>query len=209
MPQTVQHGYSEETEAYGEQAFAETPFHVDPRVQEQEEPMHEATLAEMFTGNWEFTTPFLPGESTEASESEAPARPRSRNSARSLQELKDSLFREALEQLADEAVEVRIRNNSLVNMEDHETRNLTAERLLNEHFEPLAAQAEAMLDRFFERLEGLEAESLTDTEIERISNEVLPTGVPMSPASEQFLGGLLRKAGRLVSGAVNLAKRGE
>ena len=31
----------------------------------------------------------------------------------------------------------------------------------------------------------------------------------MSPASEQFLGGLLRKAGRLVSGAVNLAKKGQ
>jgi hypothetical protein len=205
MPHTVQNGYSEETEAYGEQSFAETPF-VDPRVGEQEEPLHESTLGEMLAGNWEFTTPFLPGESTEAGESEAAA-PEVAEFSEITAELKDTLFREALEQLADEALEAHA-DQLAGEYGDRETRNFTAERLLNDHFEPLAAQAEAMLDRFFERLEGFEAEALTDTEIERISNEVLPTGVPMSPASEQFLGGLLRKAGRLVSGAVNLAKKG-
>lgn len=205
MPQTVQNGRSEETEAYGEQAFAETPF-VDPRILEQEEPTREATLSETFTGNWEFTTPFLPGESTEAGESEAAA-PEVAAFSEITAELKDTLFREALEQLADKALEA---HSAQLEGEygDRETRDVAAEHLLNEHFEPLAAHAEAMLDRFFERLEGYEAESLTDMEIDRISNEVMSTGVPMSPASEQFLGGLLRKAGRLVSGAVNLAKRG-
>ncbi len=38
-------------------------------------------------------------------------------------------------------------------------------------------------------------------EIERIVGEVLPTNQPMSPASEQFLGGLVRKVGKLVSSA--------
>ncbi len=36
---------------------------------------------------------------------------------------------------------------------DRETRDLAAERLLNEHFQPLAAQTEAMLDRFLGRVE--------------------------------------------------------
>src|SRR5580704_5325697 len=202
MPHTVQDGSSGESEAYGEQAFAETPF-VDPRIRELEEPLHESLLEETLTGNWEFTTPFLPGESTEAGESEAAA-PEVAEFSEITAELKDTLFREALEQLADEALEAH--SEQLAGeYGDRETRDLSAERLLNEHFEPLAAQAEAMLDRFFERLEGYEAESLTDTEIDRISNEVMPGGVPMSPASEQFLGGLLRKAGRLVSGAVKLA----
>ena len=205
MPHTVQDGSSGESEAYGEQAFAETPF-VDPRIRELEEPLHESLLEETLTGNWEFTTPFLPGESTEAGESEAAA-PEVAEFSEITAELKDTLFREALEQLADEALEAH--SEQLAGeYGDRETRDATAEHLLNEHFEPLAAQAEAMLDRFFERLEGYEAESLTDTEIDRISNEVMPGGVPMSPASEQFLGGLLRKAGRLVSGAVKLAKRG-
>jgi hypothetical protein len=205
MPNSIQNGYSGEMEMYSEQVFAETPF-VDSRLHEQEEPLHELPLSETFTGNWEFTTPFLPGESKEAGEAEAAA-PEVAEFSEITAELKDTLFREALEQLADEALEAHSAQLA-GEYGNRETRDLTAERLLTDHFEPLAAEAEALLDRFFERLEGYEAESLTDSEIERISNEVLPTGAPMSPASEQFLGGLLRKAGRLVSGAVNLAKKG-
>jgi hypothetical protein len=198
-------GYPGEAEWYAEQAFAETPF-LDPRMHEQEEPAREAYVITSPAENWEFTTPFLPGESGEAGEGEAEA-PEVAAFSEMTAELKDTLFREALEQLADEAIEA---HGEQLQGEygDRETRDRSAERVLNEHFAPLAAQAEAMLDRFFERLEPYEAESLTDTEIERISNEVLPTETPLSPASEQFLGGLLRKATKLVSGAVNLAKKG-
>jgi hypothetical protein len=206
MLSTVQNGYAGEAEAYAEQAFAETPF-VDPRIYGHEEPLHESYSSETLEGNWEFTTPFLPGESTEAGESEAAPTPEVAAFSEITAELKDTLFREALEQLADEALDVHAEQLA-GEYGDRETRDLESELLLNDHFAPLAAQAEAMLDRLFERLEGYEAESLTDMEIERISNEVMPTGTPLSPASEQFLGGLLRKAGKLVSGAVNLAKKG-
>jgi hypothetical protein len=205
MLSSVQNGYAGEAETYGEQAFSETPF-VDPRMHEQEEPQREAYIGETQIGNWEFTTPFLPGESTEAGESEAAA-PEVAEFSEILTELKDTLFRESLEQLADEAMEAH--GPQLAGeYGDRETRDWSSERVLNEHFEPLAAQAEAMLDRFFERLEGYEAESLTDVEIARISSEVPLSETPVSPASEQFLGGLLRKAGKLVSGAVNIAKKG-
>lgn len=204
MPYAAQNGYSGETETRVEEAFAETPF-VDPTLHQQEEPLHES-FSDTFIGESEFVTPFLPGESSEAGESEAIASEVAEFSEITA-ELKDTLFREALEQLADEALEAH-RDQLSGEYGDRETRDLAAERLLNDHFAPLAAQAEAMLDRFFERLEGYEAESLTDTEIDRISMEVMPTGTPMSPASEQFLGGLLRKAGRLVSGAVKLARKG-
>jgi hypothetical protein len=198
-------GYAEEAEWYGEQEFNETPF-LDPRMHEQAEPLRESYVSTSLAGNWEFTTPFLPGESTEAGEGEAEA-PEVAAFSEITAELKDTLFREALEQLADEAIEAHAEQLE-GEYGDRETRDRSAERLLNEHFAPLAAQAEAMLDRFFERLETYEAESLTDTEIDRISNEVLPSGTPLSPASEQFLGGLLRKATKLVSGAVDLAKKG-
>jgi hypothetical protein len=178
MLSTVQNGYAGVAEAYGEQMFSETPF-VDSTLHEQEEPLRESNFGEAYAGNFEFTTPFLPGESTEAGESEAAA-PEVAAFSEITTELKDTLFREALEQLADEALEAH--SDQLAGeYGDRETRDLAAERLLNDHFEPLAAQAEAMLDRFFERLEGYEAESLTDMEIDRISNEVLPTGTPMSP----------------------------
>lgn len=203
MIRTV-NGYAEELQVYGEQAFGETPF-VDPRVHEQEDPQHESSAAETYVGNFEFTTPFLREDSHESVQSEAS--PEVAEFSEITAELKDTLFREALEQLADEALEAHAGQLG-GEYGDRETRDLSAERLLNSHFEPLAAEAEALLDRFFERLEGYGAESLTDLEIERISNEVAPTNIPMSPASEQFLGGLLRKAGKLVSGAVNLAKKG-
>jgi len=204
MLSSVRNGYAGESEAYEEQAFSETPF-ADPTLREQQEPMRESYFGETYAGNWEFDTPFLPGESTEAEEFEAA--PEVAEFSEMIGELKDTLFREALEQLADEALEA---HGAQLAGEygDRETRDLSSERLLNEHFEPLAAQAEAMLDRFFERLEGYEAESLTDMEIDRISSEVALTGIPVSPASEQFLGGLLRKAGKLVSGAVSIAKKG-
>ena len=80
--QTVQNGRGTESEAYAEQSFFESPF-LDSHEHEQEEP-HEASIGEALAANWEFVTPFLPGEATEAGESEAAA-PEVANSARSLQ----------------------------------------------------------------------------------------------------------------------------
>ncbi len=196
-------GYQQETEFYSEELFAESPF-ADP-THELEEPVHES-IGETLAESWEFTTPFLPGESTEAGESEIPGAEAAAFSEM-IGELKDTMFRESLEQLADEALEA---HGAQLGGEygDRESRDLAVERILNEHFAPLKARADAMLDRFFERVEGYEAEALTDMEIDRIASEVMPTAIGVSPASEQFLGGLLRKAGKLVSGAVNLAKKG-
>src|SRR5947208_2547833 len=37
-----------------------------------------------------------------------------------------------------------------------------------DHFAPIALEAESLLNRFFERIEGYEAEALSETEIERV-----------------------------------------
>ncbi len=204
MLERSQNGYSEE---YEEHAFAETPFIVEHEIHESEqEPPWQAPAGEALTGPWEFSTPFLRSEATETGETEETA-PAIAALAELTAELKDSEFQEALEQLADEAMEAHA-DQIAGEYGDRETRDLTAERLLNEHFEPLAVQTEGMLDRFFERLEGYEAGALTEQEIERIVDELSPTAEFPSPASEQFLGGILRKVGRVVSGAVNIAKSG-
>ena len=65
-----------------------------------------------------------------------------------------------MEQLADEALEAHADQLS-GEYEDREARDLAAERMLKAHFAPLAAQADAMLDRFFERLEAYEAALLS------------------------------------------------
>jgi hypothetical protein len=204
---TTANGYSEE---YEDRFFATNPF-LDPRALEsQEEPLRESPVGEAFAGQWELETPFYRTDAAETG-TIGPAAPEIAALAEIATELKDSLFREALEQLAEEALEAHA-DQLAGEYGDRETRDTAAERLLNEHFEPLAAQAEAMLDRFFERLEGYEAGALTEMEIDRIAGEILPTGMPLSPASEQFLGGWLRKAGNLVKkavkGAADLAGKG-
>jgi hypothetical protein len=69
--------------------------------------------------------------------------------------------------------------------------------LLEDHFAPLGSQTELMLDRFFERLEGYEAESLTEAEID-------------APAFEQFglfddVGSWVKKTVKSVGRAVKSA----
>jgi hypothetical protein len=157
-------------------------------------------------GAFEFQTPFLPGAATEFG-SETAGSPEVAALAELTTELKDAEFRESLEQLASEALEAH-GEQIAGEYGDREARDANAEQLLNEHFHPLATQAEAMLDRFFERLEGYEIAALTQSELDRIATEVYPSGTPFSPASEQFLGGLLRKASGLVGGAIDFAKRG-
>jgi hypothetical protein len=203
MQSTVLNGYAENSETYGEYTFGETPF-MDARTHEQEDMGRELPAAETYLGNWEFSTPFVSGESGQAEASEITA-PEIAAFSELAAELKDPLFREALEQLTDEALEAHA-DLFAGEYGDREARDLAAERTLLAHFAPLATQADAMLERFFERIGEYNAETLTDQEIERISSEVLPLAPGMSPASEQFFGALLRKAGKLVSGAAHVVR---
>lgn len=158
-------------------------------------------------GALEFQTPFLPAAAGEYSGETQEASPEVAALAELTTELKDSEFRESLEGLVGEALELH-GEQIAGEYGDREARDANAEQLLTEHFHPLQAQADAMLDRFFERLEGYETEMLTESEIDRIAAEVYPSGMPYSPASEQFLGSILRKGINLVKGAANLARRG-
>jgi hypothetical protein len=159
-----------------------------------------------FEQAFEFESPFLSSEFLEENENKDFV-PEVASLAELLGELGSPQFRESLENLVNEALEIHA--EQLANeYGDRETLEASGERMLNEHFYPLTKQAETMLEQFFERLEAYEAEALTDNEIERVAGEVYPQGQPMSPASEQFLGGLLRKAKKLASGAINFAKKG-
>jgi len=198
MLETLRDRYAGESE---DRWAAESPF-LETAVTDSHEDRAQALAGEM-AGEaweaWEMHTPFIGGGVTEMGESESPSA-EAALLGEITTELKDPSFREALEQLADEALEMHAEQLA-GEYGDRETRDLAAMRLLNEHFQPLAAQTEAALDRFFERLEGYEAEGLTESEIERVIGEVMPTN-PISPASEQFLGGLFKKIGKVVSSVV-------
>jgi hypothetical protein len=210
MSQTLQARYSNgyETQSFGETSFgetsfaetsfAETPF-ADPRGYETLQEVS-GVPAEAFAATWEVTTPFASTEWSEAGETEATTQEVGAL-AELATELKDSEFREALEQLADEALEIHAEQLA-GEYGDRETRDVMSERLLQDHFQPLIAHTDALLDRFAEQLEGYQPGTLTEMEIERIAGEILPVNQPLSPASEQFLGGFLRKVGKLASGAL-------
>ncbi len=187
-----------------EDRMFETPF-LEPASPVPSRETAEA-VTETVATPWHLETPFETGESYEGGNGRF-AVPEVSALSEIVADLKDHVFREALEELASEAMEANA-TQLAGEYGDRETRDASAERVLNEHFAPLAAHADSLLEQFFERLEGYEAEALTDTEIDRVIGELAPTGPPFTPAQEQFLGGLLRKAGKLVSGAVNLAKRG-
>jgi hypothetical protein len=192
---------------YEDRSFGETPF-VEPRYEsfEAQEDAPRAPNETVGEGPSEFESPFHTGESWMSSPAQSSS-PEVAALSEITAELKDHLFREALESLASEALEAHA-TELAGEYGDREQRDASAERLLNGHLAPLAAEMEASLDRLFERFEGYEAEALTEAEVERIVNEVAPAASSFAPASEQFLGGLLRKAGRLVSGAVKFVRRG-
>jgi hypothetical protein len=135
----------------------------------------------------------------EASEAESLA-------AEIVAELEDEEFTEALEALADEAA----------------ARHLTASASWTSHAEAPAlatSEAEAWMegvaseaDRLLERLEQMfgsrTLESLAEGEMEDAGARVLAEAGPLGLATEQFLGKLIKKAGKLVKGAVNIAKKG-
>ena len=174
-------------------------FAPDREAQEQFEDRESPPAA------WELETPFL-GTASGGSAAEA-ATPELEAFSELTAELKDPSFRESLEQLAEEALEAHA-DHLAGEYGDRESRDASAQRLLEDHFRPLASQTHAMLDRLFERLEGYEAEALTDAVIARAASEVTPTGAGFSPASEQFLGGFLNKARHALSGAAKFVKRG-
>ncbi|HTV90968.1 MAG TPA: hypothetical protein VME41_18295 [Stellaceae bacterium] len=200
MSQSLRDRYAN---GYEDRSFAETPFLEIPAYEAFEEPQRGAALGEFSAEAWSASavpTPFLSIGAPTLGESELPPAEIA-NLAELATELKDSEFRDALEELADEALELHA-DQLAGEYGDREMRDLAAERLLDEHFAPLAAQTDAALDRFFERLEGHEPGALTEMEVERLATEALPTAEPISPAAEQFLGGLLKKAGKLVSAAI-------
>jgi hypothetical protein len=203
MTQTIQSEYSGE---YEDQLFAETPF-VEPRQESGESYEEPARMNEApITAPWNFETPFEAESGYESGE--APfAAPEAAAFSEMTAELSDHQFREALEGIATEALETNAAQLA-GQYGDREQRDASSERVLLDHFAPLATQLDTSLDRLFERLESYEIGALTEAEIDRVVSEIAPPPAPFAPASDHFLGGLLKKAGKIVAGAARAVKRG-
>lgn len=123
-----------------------------------------------------------------------------------LNELHDEEFDEALASLADEAAAI-YETRFAYEQEDPQTIGYQAERLLTQHFAPLAAEAETMFGTLARELGQRDITTLNEDEIGAIVDRYHPS-VELQPNFEEFLG-KLKKAFKKVAGkAVDLAKKG-
>jgi len=77
-----------------------------------------------------------------------------------------------------------------------------------EYFEPVAMEAEAMIDRVTEHFSGNSMGDYSEKEIESFFAELPFNHAQFSPAQEQFLGGVFNKIKSVVKKGVDLAKKG-
>jgi hypothetical protein len=183
------------------QAF-ETPF-MD--VVARETPSHSPVIAENFYGlDSEVESPFL---KTFEQSTQAVLSPQGEDFVDFLGELHDSEFDNAVYELASEAEESwASKISSEVALGTNYIPFVT--RHARDYFEPVAMEAEAMIDRVTEHFSGNNLADFGEKEIDSYFNELPFQHANFTPAQEQFLGGVFKKIGSVVKKSVALAKKG-
>ncbi len=123
-----------------------------------------------------------------------------------LNELYDEEFDEALFDLASEASAL-FETRFMHEPGDSETMGYEAERLLAQHFAPLVAEAEAMLETLATELSQRDAAGLTEDEIEAIVDRYQPSA-GLAPSFENFLKKIKKAVKKVAKKAAGLAKKG-
>lgn len=178
------------TEAFDE---LENPFAEHAFAGEAEEERYE----EGFTPWTESFDPFT--ESFDREGDEAPGAEVQAGFGEAYAELRDEAFDEALEQLADETAEA-------VGGAAFAFESGDALRSGEAHLAPIESASEAYIDRLLESLEQLDLASLSESQLEEQFDRIDTEAYRLSPAGEEFLGGLVRKAKRAASFVVSKAK---
>lgn len=178
------------TEAFDE---LENPFAEHAFADETERDSFE----EGFTPWTESFDPFT--ESFDRESGEAPGFEVQAGFGEAYAELRDEAFDEALEQLADETAEA-------VGGTAFASESADAMRSGEAYLAPIHAASEAYIDRLLESLEQLDLASLSEAQLEEQFDRIDTEAYRLSPAGEDFLGGLVRKAKRAASFVVNKAK---
>ncbi|OGF58665.1 MAG: hypothetical protein A2Y62_03935 [Candidatus Fischerbacteria bacterium RBG_13_37_8] len=149
-------------------------------------------------------TPFL--SMYETFEGDASTDPATEECMAFLNELYDEEFDQALFELACEAVPL-YENQLTYSRGDFGAINQGAERILEQHFEPLAREAERMMEVLAEKLSQYDPNVLTSGEIEAVVDQYRPS-IELSPDFDNFIGSLKKAFKKVASRAVDLAKKG-
>ncbi len=176
----------------------ESPFLETAQLSQGEEH-GEHPIADRF---WETESPFL--HDIHALEVSSPL---ASEFSELLTELYDETFNETVRDMAAEAATLHAQQLT-GEFEDRDAATARAERLMAEHFGPLAQMAEQMFEQFAQTFARYDPQSLTEAEIDRLAEQFQPPVGQLSPIFEEFLGKLFKKATGVLKGAVNLVKKG-
>ncbi|GAA2198678.1 hypothetical protein [Sinomonas flava] len=146
----------------------------------------------------ESLTPFA-----EPASGPGPARGQDVLYAQALAELHDEAFDEALTDLVAEtagAVDERFESEST-------GYGTERERIGDAHLAPLGLEAERYLDRLSDAIGETDVASLTGEQFDALLDSMDTAGEGLTPAGEEFLGGLIRKAKGAVKFVANAAKK--
>ncbi|MGV9709939.1 hypothetical protein ACWDTI_04670 [Gordonia sp. NPDC003424] len=118
-------------------------------------------------------------------------------------ELRDESFDEALAELVAETSEA-----SSVDLRgpQSETFGDQRERLAEAHLGPIQAEAERCVERFADHLAAVDPATATEAQLDEALASFDPGPASVSPAGEQFLGGLINKVKSVARSAARVAK---
>lgn len=123
-----------------------------------------------------------------------------------LNELYDEEFEEALATLVDEAAAI-YETQFEQETEDPQGMGYRGERMLDQHFAPLVAEAEVMFGALSREFSQRNPHTLNEDEINTIVDGYQPSG-ELTPNFEFFFGALKKIAKKVAHKAVDLAKKG-
>jgi hypothetical protein len=115
-----------------------------------------------------------------------------------LSELHDPEFEEALEDLVDEAAAIA-EDRINFEVEDPVRARLEMERVVRAYMQPLERAADEMFDRMAADLADRDLTSVSETQLDRLLEQLAPSATGLSPTFENVLGGLFKKAKAAVS----------
>lgn len=158
--------------------------------------------AQVFASQAESYSPFVTDYEDEIGESGGG--PRAERFAALVAELADTEFSEALEDLVNEATAIaedRYRVSSEAN--ESEMEDSGAEQAVKAYLEPIAQAAESMLEAMAEQLAQVDLPSASNSEVDSLLEQFSMPTHDLSPVADQFLGGVLKKAKKLVKGVAS------
>lgn len=187
--------YSPDAQPFWEAPFAESPGNEQERegaIEPRAETLGLLPWTEDFTP---FTESGVSGQAAEA----------------------ESLLDEAFEAVRDEAFDEAV-GELLAETEDAVAQRFSdesptpgalfeKERLAENFLAPVLAASEQYLDQLTEALAGQDLESLDELHLDELLDRLDPSTTEVSPAGEEFIGGIVRKAKKAVKFVVKTAKK--